>query len=97
MQTYSKHGFLPLSVVLRNPPLCAVEISLRNIAPCSPLPSGGITRFHQYYEAIRLPVNPLPSSVSCPAYHCLSLCFPPSIGKTAHCPDGLWSLQVLPS
>ena len=73
----SKHGFLPLSVALRSPPLCAVEISLRNIAPCSPLPSSGITRFHRYYETVRLPVNHLPSFVSCPAYHItISLCFP---------------------
>ena len=28
------------------------------------LPSGGITRFHQYYAVIRLPASCLPSSLS---------------------------------
>ena len=36
---------------------------------CSLLPSSGITRLHRYYEAIRLPMPHLPSSLfSCPAY-----------------------------
>ena len=75
MQTYSEHGFLPLYVSLYSLRLSAAEVSSRNIAPRSPLPSSGITRFYRYYETVRMPVSLLPSFVSCPAYHSLYLMF----------------------
>ena len=62
-------AFFPCTLASSYLRLSTAEVSSRNIAPCSPLPSGGITRFHRYYGTVRMPVTLLPSSVSCPAYH----------------------------
>jgi len=52
-----------------SPPLRAEDVSSHRSTMCGILPSSGITRLHQYYNAIRLPAPDLPSSLfGRPAY-----------------------------
>jgi hypothetical protein len=56
-------------VVTATPYMSTDDVSSHHAPMCSLLSSSSITRLHRYYEAIRLPVSHLPSSLfSCPAY-----------------------------